>query len=214
MAFLDFVRAALACYFTFVAVFYTAKLLALKASTGKSYADPGPRGTLQYVAHRTFVIFRLLIWAICIARVALPAIDYWLVPFLALYTIPVAALGLAFLVASISAVVYVHTYMGAAWRSGVGRDGPTMLITDGPFGVIRHPLFAAIGLGQIGFFLAFPSLFSLICLVVGIVALVVQARYEEQQMERAFEDRWRAYARAVPALIPRGGRPPPHPTGA
>jgi hypothetical protein len=38
-----FGRAVLACYFTFIAVYYTAKLLALRARTGLSHAELGDR---------------------------------------------------------------------------------------------------------------------------------------------------------------------------
>lgn len=203
MAFADFVRAALACYFTFIAVFYTAKLLALRARTGRSHADPGRPGTVQYRGHRLFALFRAGIWAVCVARVPAPGIDPWLGPLPALSAVPVAALGLALLLASLGLVVYVHSYMGDAWRSGVAEEGPRHLIVGGPFALSRHPLFLAIGLGQLGFFLAAPSLFSLACLALGAAVLVRQAGFEEQRMEIAFGEAWRAYVRAVPRLVPR-----------
>jgi protein-S-isoprenylcysteine O-methyltransferase Ste14 len=71
---------------------------------------------------------------------------------------------------------------------------------------MRHPLFAAIALGQAGFFLALPSLFSLICLVIGVAVLSVQARFEEVRMAERFGGAWRDYAARVPALIPRVGQ--------
>jgi protein-S-isoprenylcysteine O-methyltransferase Ste14 len=72
---------------------------------------------------------------------------------------------------------------------------------------MRHPLFAAIALGQIGFFLAVPSLFSLTCLLVGVGVLSVQARFEEVRMGERFGGAWRDYAARVPALIPRTSQP-------
>lgn len=206
---MDFGRAALACYFTFIAVYYTAKLLALQARTGMSHADFGGPGTAQYVGHRLFGVFRLSIWAVCVLRVVWPEIDGALVPFEALAGPAALATGLSLLLVCLGLTVYVHSYMGEAWRSGVGPDGPRHLITAGPFSHLRHPLFTAIGIGQIGFFLALPSLFSLVCLATGLAVLVMQARFEERRMAIAFGEAWRAYAQAVPAIIPRFGSVPP-----
>lgn len=203
MGFMEFARAALACYFTFIAVFYTAKLLALRARTGVSHAARGPRGTTQWVGHSLFAVFRLAIWLVCVARVAAPGLDAYLGPIPVLTHPAPAALGLALLLVSLFIIVYTHSYMGEAWRSGVAEGGPSRLITDGPFGRVRHPVFTAIALGQLGFFLAFPSLFSLLCLVAGLAVLMAQARFEERRMAETFGKAWHDYARLVPALLPR-----------
>jgi protein-S-isoprenylcysteine O-methyltransferase Ste14 len=115
------------------------------------------------------------------------------------------SVGLALLLVSLALTIYIHSYMGEAWRSGVAPSGPKHLITSGPFGRMRHPLFATIAIGQIGFFLALPSLFSLACLVIGVLVLVVQARFEEERMAAAFGARWTDYAARVPAVLPRLG---------
>lgn len=209
MDFLDFGRAALACYFTFIAVFYTAKLLALRARTGVPHADYGGRGTPQYVGHRLFGVFRLSIWLLCVARVFAPGIDRWLVPFTAMTGVGSLSLGLSLLLVSFGLTVYIHSYMGEAWRSGVPPGGPEHLLETGPFGRMRHPLFVAIAIGQAGFFFALPSLFSLACLVIGVLVLVAQARFEEERMAAAFGPRWADYAARVPAVIPRFGRDQP-----
>jgi protein-S-isoprenylcysteine O-methyltransferase Ste14 len=205
--FMDFGRAALACFFTFIAVYYTAKLLALRARTGLRHADYGGPGTAQYVGHRLFGVFRVSIWALCVIRVFYPEIDAALIPFPALTGTASLATGLSLVLVSLALIVYVHSYMGEAWRSGVGPNGPDHLITKGPFGHMRHPLFAAIALGQIGFFLALPSLFSLICLTVGVSVLAVQARFEEARMAERFGGAWQDYAAQVPALVPRFAQP-------
>ncbi|HEX2553248.1 MAG TPA: isoprenylcysteine carboxylmethyltransferase family protein [Microvirga sp.] len=202
---MDFGRAMLACYFTFIAVYYTAKLLALRSRTGTRHADFGGPGTAQYVGHRLFKAFRVAIWGICVLRVFWPEVDRALIPFEAMTGVASLATGLSLLLVCLALTVYVHSYMGEAWRSGVAPDGPKHLITAGPFARLRHPLFTAIAIGQIGFFLALPSLFSLVCLAVGLTVLVVQARFEEQRMAVAFGQAWRDYARAVPAFVPRIG---------
>ncbi len=201
---LTFTRAALACYFTFIAVFYTAKLMALRARTGRRHADRGRPGTTQWLGHTLFIVLRGTIWLICMARVVAPDLDIWLLPLPEITGPVTAVLGLCLLAGSLGGVVYVHTYLGEAWRSGVAASGPSVLITTGPYSRVRHPLFLAVAAGQLGFFLAVPSLFSLGCLGLGLIALVVQGRYEERRMDARFGAAWRAYAGRTPAIWPAG----------
>lgn len=204
MDLLTFGRAALACYFTFVAVFYTAKLFALRARTGRSHAIRGRRGSAQHVGRTLFGVFRLAIWGVCVARAPFPELDAAIGRFDALYTGPVVVSGLLFLAASLALVVYTHSYMAEDWMSGVSEEGPRRLLTGGPFATMRHPLFVAVALGQIGFFLAIPSVFSLVALLVGLSVLRVQAHVEDRALDARFGAAWRAYAGRVPAFAVPG----------
>lgn len=201
-----FARAALACYFAYIAVFYTAKLFALRARTGRTHIAGGPRGSAQRAGRTAFNVFRLVILAVCVARVPYPELDAWLLRFEPLYVAPVVASGLALLLVSQALTVYTHSYMADDWMSGTAEAGPRRLLTGGPFAMMRHPLFVAIGLGQLGLFLALPSAFTLVTLVVGLLVIANQARIEDRALERRFGAEWRSYARRVPALafLPRG----------
>lgn len=204
----EFARVALACYFTFVALFYTMRLLALNHKFGKSFSDYGSKGTWQYVTHKLFHIFRSLIWIVCIVRVIRPELDYYLVVFKTLDQPFVAATGLIYLFISLGSIIYIDMYMGRAWRSGVDKKGPPELIITGPFGLVRHPLFVMVGLGQLGFFLSIPSAFSLICLSIGWTCLIIQAKYEEKRHTLLFGEVWARYKEAVPLIWPRLRRLP------
>jgi protein-S-isoprenylcysteine O-methyltransferase Ste14 len=98
---------------------------------------------------------------------------------------------------------YVHHYMGPDWRSGVDEETETQLVTSGPFAQVRNPMFLGVMLAQIGFFLALPSVFSLVCLVIGVVAVFAQARFEEHELARRFGATYRLYLEQVPAWLPR-----------
>ena len=203
----DFVRAALAWHFTFVAVFYTAKLIGVRERTGITHADPGPRGTTQYVAHRTFRVFRALIWSVCVLRAFDARVDTLLVPFEAVAVAPVLITGLGLIGLSFAWIVYVHSFMGADWRSGVAGGGPARLLSDGPFRFCRHPMFCGVIVGQFGFALALPSLFSTVCLVVGVTVILAQARHEDGRLAEHFGPAWEAYAARTPAFWPRLTQP-------
>ncbi len=88
---------------------------------------------------------------------------------------------------------YVHAYMRNDWRSGIDPDKRQPLLTQGPYGLTRNPLFIGIILGQLGLFLTFPSVFTLLCLLVGAVVIVLQARREEVALSRAYGVEYQDY---------------------
>ena len=130
--------------------------------------------------------FPAAILLVCVVRIGVD-IDPWLGQFPALYQWPVLAVGALLLLLSFTLVNYVQAYMHANWRSGIDRqEREGELLTSGPFGRSRNPAFLAVITGQLGFFLALPSVFSLVCLLVGVGVIVRQAREEE----KALTERW------------------------
>jgi protein-S-isoprenylcysteine O-methyltransferase Ste14 len=75
------------------------------------------------------------------------------------------------------------------------------LLTGGPYNRSRNPVFIAVMLGQFGFFLALPSVFSLVCLIAGVTVLIRQARVEERALADFFGDTYEAYRRRVPRWL-------------
>ena len=95
-------------------------------------------------------------------------------------------------------VAQLNLMMGRAWRSGVAPSGDASpLLTHGAFTRCRHPMLVAVMLGQVGLFLAIPTLFTAVCLVVGVLTLVRQSELEEAQLARRHGERWWAYAAAT-----------------
>jgi protein-S-isoprenylcysteine O-methyltransferase Ste14 len=201
----DFVRAFLACYFGFVAVHYTSTLMAAHARTGASHADVGQRGTTQYVAHNVFHIFRAAILVLCCSRVLFPGIDQYVLPLPGYGIATVELSGAALMLGSFALISFVHGFLGPDWRSGVPQSGPLRLIETGPYSVTRNPMFIGVVMGQLGFLLAFPSVFTLVCLVIGATVVIQQTRYEESELERVFGATYRAYCERTPRWLLRPG---------
>jgi protein-S-isoprenylcysteine O-methyltransferase Ste14 len=142
---------------------------------------------------------RLVILALMLGRAFWPPLDHWLIPLWPLWQIPVMLTGDLLLALSFAGVLLVHRQVGDEWRSGMAPDGPARLITNGAYAWVRHPSFSLVLLGQLGLFLAVPSLFTLICLLLGARTLLSQARLEDLQLGTRFGAEFERYATQVPA---------------
>ncbi|MFM8748979.1 methyltransferase family protein [Rhabdaerophilum sp.] len=202
---LDFARAALPTFFTLLALVYVTRMAGAEARAGFSLRASARPGTVQHVTHSLFRTLRLAVWGVTVIRVPFPQFDAQIGVFPVLMHPALVLSGLALLLVGFALCSYVHHYMAGDWRTGVEERAETNLITSGPFARLRHPMFLGVLISQIGFFLALPSVFSLICLVAGIVAVIAQARFEEKELARRFGAPYLAYLALTPGWLPRRG---------
>ena len=204
---IEFSRWFLAAFFVFVAAFYTLRICLTTSRTGRSPVCPGRAGSRSFVIHQVFRIFRAAILLVCVARVVWPGIDAFLLPVAPLWRPEIVLAGNLLLLSSFLAVLYINAFMARDWRSGIDEDSGTPLITTGPFALSRNPMFILIQLAQLGLFLSLPSVFTLVCLVVGATALHAQVRLEERHLLARHGQAYRAYCQEVPRWLwpsPRG----------
>jgi len=77
------------------------------------------------------------------------------------------------------------------------------LITSGPYAVVRHPIYTAMLGLLIATGLTFGTPTSTVAgAVLYVIGTWLRTRAEERLLEAAFGDRYAAYRRRVPALIP------------
>lgn len=216
MTAVNFVRAALAYHFCLVAFYYTAAILADRARTGHSPVACEDSDVRQRISHALFRVFRAAILGVTVLRAFVPEADASLGIIETLMQAPIVLTGLDLVLGSFAWTIYVNRFMGQHWRSGVptdGLEGP--LLTGGPFAKMRHPMYLGVLVGQVGFFLALPSIFALVCLIVGVAMIVMQARREDDALASHFGDEYRRYASATPAFFSFGLRSDePGPRGA
>lgn len=195
------VRVFLGVFFLMIGLQFTARTLGLHARMGFSHIHYGKRGQAGWWHRHTFNVFRSAILLICLARIWVD-LNAWLGVLPWLYQWPVLLMGVALLLGSFTAVNYLQAYMHEEWRSGVDQEAKhSKLLIEGPYARTRNPLFLAIMAGQLGFFLALPSVFTLVCLVAGVVVIVRQARVEEQALALRFGDTYEAYRARVPRWL-------------
>ena len=161
---------------------------------------PGVRFCSTWWNHTAFRVFRVLIWEVCVFRLFVPSLDHYLGIFTVLIAPATILVGILLLTIGFGATVLIHFYMGSQWRSGIDPHGPKRIISTGIYGFSRHPIFVAVALSQLGFFLALPSLFSLLCLVIGLYTLNRQAIAEEKHLMQSSKADYQSYCCKV-----RGG---------
>lgn len=189
-------RQFLALYFLFIGVHYISVALGRRRRSGASHIHYGPGGSATWWIRQVFNLFRALILGVCIARIFWP-IDPYLGVFPMLYQPPLLVAGMILLLGAFARIDYVHAYMQPEWRSGVDVQDRTGLLIRGPFSRSRNPIFLAVMAGQLGLFLTLPSVFTLVCLAVGIAMIRMQTGQEEQALGTQYGERYARYREQV-----------------
>jgi protein-S-isoprenylcysteine O-methyltransferase Ste14 len=91
--------------------------------------------------------------------------------------------------------------LGAAWSSRTTT--PDVLVEDGAYGVVRHPIYLAIALVMLGTMLAHPSRATIAAGVGLLLGVALKITREERALATAFGPRWERYRARVPRLVPR-----------
>jgi protein-S-isoprenylcysteine O-methyltransferase Ste14 len=134
----------------------------------------------------------------------------WL-PFLIAYVQPFALpldpavryLGLALCVLAALFAAWAMWSLGKSYGIRMDIFAGHALKTDGPYAIVRHPMYLGIVLFNAGASLALasPLLLAATALIVAPYT-ALRIAYEERVLREAFGDRYTAYQRTTPALIP------------
>jgi protein-S-isoprenylcysteine O-methyltransferase Ste14 len=93
------------------------------------------------------------------------------------------------------------------WRELYRAQKQKRLVTDGLYGVVRHPQYLGLFIGLFGEGVVhWPTLFSVGLFPAIVVAYALLARREEERVTAEFGEEYREYQRRVPMFLPlRGG---------
>jgi len=92
--------------------------------------------------------------------------------------------------------------LGRLFSPQLGVQQDHELVTDGPYAVVRHPIYLGIIDFIVGSALYFNDLGLLVVGVLFVLYFAAQIRVEERQFARHFGEAWQAYAKRTPALLP------------
>jgi protein-S-isoprenylcysteine O-methyltransferase Ste14 len=195
--------AALALYVVWAAITLGVRIavqLRRTGSTGVHGLSPGA-GALEWVAGGLFIAGVAMV-ALALILAAAGVLDP-----VAVLDGPVGnAAGIVLAVAGICLVFGAQLAMGDSWRIGVDPEERTDLVTDGPFGHVRNPIYSAMIPTILGLVLMVPSALAIVGLVILFAGLELQVRLvEEPYLLRAHGDDYAIYAARVGRFVPALG---------
>ncbi len=113
------------------------------------------------------------------------------------------AIGLVLAAGGILLTFGAQLAMGDAWRIGVDPEERTELVTDGPFQLVRNPIYSAMIPTVFGLALLVPNVLAIAALVALVTALELQVRLvEEPYLLRTHGEEYAAYAGHIGRFVP------------
>jgi protein-S-isoprenylcysteine O-methyltransferase Ste14 len=195
---------ALILYAVYLALAFGVRILLQVRRTGSTGFSglSGRPGSVEWLAGVGFV----LALAVGAAAPVLALLDV-VEPIAGLDVTAVHVAGTLLAVTGIAATFYAQLAMGSSWRIGVDPEERTGLVTAGPFGLVRNPIYSAMLPTALGLALLVPSWVALVGLAGLIAALESQVRVvEEPHLLRAHGGEYADYAARVGRFLPGVGR--------
>lgn len=114
--------------------------------------------------------------------------------------------GTVFFLISIWLLHRSHVDLGKLWSSTVEPESKQMLVTDGVYKRVRHPMYSAHVLWGIAQILLLPNLIAGPLALVLIFAVIgLRVPREEQAMLEEFGDDYRRYIKTTGRILPKFG---------
>jgi protein-S-isoprenylcysteine O-methyltransferase Ste14 len=110
-------------------------------------------------------------------------------------------IGLAVFVLGLALAVWARVYLGRNWGMPMSQKADPELVTTGPYGRIRHPIYSGIILAMVGTAIAVSPYWLIAVVIVGAYFLV-SAVVEERTMAKLFPAAYPPYKRTTKMLIP------------
>ncbi len=128
---------------------------------------------------------------------------YWLRRrFVPEYSLAPMWVGLAFTAAGIGFAIWARLWIGRNWSGRVTIKEEHELIQDGPYAIVRHPIYSGFLLAILGTAIVHGEVRGLLALPLAAVGWTFKLRLEESFMAQQFGTAYLDYKRRVKALVP------------
>lgn len=111
-------------------------------------------------------------------------------------------IGVLLVVVGLLFTVWARVHLGRNWSDIVTLKEDHDLITSGPYGVVRHPIYTGILLAFAGQAIARGEWRCIVGVLIAAWAFWRKLRIEERWMLERFGERYQSYRQHVAALIP------------
>ena len=113
------------------------------------------------------------------------------------------ALGVTMVVAGYAGTIWCYVAMGNAWRMGVNRAEKTDLVTRGPYGFVRHPIYLFQVIMVTAIPLLLPSVLAFAVLAIHVLCVRTKAADEESHLRTLLGRPYEAYCARTGRWLPR-----------
>lgn len=111
--------------------------------------------------------------------------------------------GIIVTLIGIVATYVAQVSMGDSWRIGVQEGERTRLVAEGPFAVVRNPIFSCMLLTAAGLVVLMPNSLSVASFLALLIAVELQVRFvEEPYLLRTHGQQYRDYCSRVGRFVP------------
>ncbi len=117
-------------------------------------------------------------------------------------TTAIQATGLLLTITGLVLATWARIILGRNWSATVALKEGHELIQEGPYALVRHPIYTALILMYLGTALALGTGPALLGFLPFAVSFWIKLKAEERLMLKAFGKRYEAYKQAVKALVP------------
>ena len=97
--------------------------------------------------------------------------------------------------------VWARIHLGRNWGMPMTEKQEPELVTDGPYRLVRHPIYTGILLAMVGTGLAISLWWLIACVLIG-AYFIYSARVEEGNLMRTFPGQYPSYRARTKMLIP------------
>ena len=111
--------------------------------------------------------------------------------------------GAAFMICSIPLMALVHHTLGKHYSYALETKTEQSLITTGPYSRVRHPLYTAHNLFNLGVILLTANIPLIIFAILGVPFTFARMKKEEQMMIEKFGDEYREYMKQTGRIFPK-----------
>lgn len=112
-------------------------------------------------------------------------------------------LGLILVLAGYAGTHWCYASMGNTWRIGIDHEHETSLVTRGPYGRVRHPIYLFQVVILIGVAVLLPAPLALLVIAVHLSCVWVKAADEEAHLSNTLGQEYLDYCSRTGRLLPR-----------
>jgi protein-S-isoprenylcysteine O-methyltransferase Ste14 len=165
-------------------------------------------GNVKTTVRRQAALPRLLNTALLFCAAALLWVQRVRVPALMARFLPEsqwqfwAALGTVLTVLGLLFTVWARVYLGRNWSGVVTIKADHELITGGPYGLVRHPIYSGLALAFVGTALVIGQWRGILAVTLALIAIAHRIVVEERFMREQFGAAYDTYAQRVRAFVP------------